>query len=155
LCIVKGIRQPQKEREIKMMSYTKLFAALAVGTVILFPAFTGPALAEEQGGGPGEEVEGNTYMYRHTWQHRNMAQKGDGRMGEHPGSGRQQGFADENGDGINDLAPDHDGDGVPNGQDPDWVKNKRDGTGYQHGNKLTQGDRRCERSQHRGNKRSQ
>jgi len=39
-------------------------------------------------------------------------------------------FMDENGDGINDLGRDHDGDGIPNGQDPDWVAPK-DGTGYQ------------------------
>ena len=32
------------------------------------------------------------------------------------------GFVDENGDGYNDNAPDHDGDGIPNGQDPDWVR---------------------------------
>jgi hypothetical protein len=38
-------------------------------------------------------------------------------------------FIDENGDGINDLAKDHDGDGVPNGQDPDWAR-PADGTGY-------------------------
>jgi len=38
-------------------------------------------------------------------------------------------FVDENGDGINDLAKDADGDGIPNGQDPDWVK-PADGTGY-------------------------
>jgi hypothetical protein len=38
-------------------------------------------------------------------------------------------FIDENGDGINDLAKDADGDGIPNGQDPDWVK-PADGTGY-------------------------
>ena len=31
------------------------------------------------------------------------------------------GFVDENGDGYNDNAPDHDGDGIPNGQDPDYV----------------------------------
>jgi len=31
------------------------------------------------------------------------------------------GFVDENGDGYNDLAPDADGDGIPNGQDPDYV----------------------------------
>ena len=30
-------------------------------------------------------------------------------------------FVDENGDGINDLARDADGDGIPNGQDPDWT----------------------------------
>ena len=34
-------------------------------------------------------------------------------------------FVDEDGDGYNDLAPDHDGDGIPNGLDPDWQKMKR------------------------------
>ena len=29
-------------------------------------------------------------------------------------------FVDEDGDGFNDLAPDHDGDGIPNGLDPDF-----------------------------------
>ena len=38
------------------------------------------------------------------------------------------GFVDENGDGYNDNAPDADGDGIPNGQDPDYVK-PGDGTG--------------------------
>jgi hypothetical protein len=38
-------------------------------------------------------------------------------------------FMDEDGDGVNDLARDHDGDGIPNGQDPDWIAPK-DGTGY-------------------------
>lgn len=31
-------------------------------------------------------------------------------------------FVDENGDGINDNAPDADGDGIPNGQDKDFVR---------------------------------
>lgn len=30
------------------------------------------------------------------------------------------GFVDANGDGYNDNAPDHDGDGIPNGQDADY-----------------------------------
>lgn len=30
------------------------------------------------------------------------------------------GFVDANGDGYNDNAPDHDGDGIPNGQDSDY-----------------------------------
>ena len=34
----------------------------------------------------------------------------------------QQHFIDEDGDGYNDNAPDHDGDGIPNGLDPDWNK---------------------------------
>lgn len=42
-------------------------------------------------------------------------------------------FIDENGDGINDLIRDYDGDGIPNCQDPDWVPPK-DATGYQGGN---------------------
>jgi hypothetical protein len=50
-------------------------------------------------------------------------------------------FIDEDGDGFNDLAPDHDGDGVPNGLDPDYER-PLDGTGqqfkYQKG-KLNQG----------------
>lgn len=40
------------------------------------------------------------------------------------------GFVDEDGDGFNDLAPDADGDGIPNGQDPDYVK-PADGSGSQ------------------------
>jgi len=43
-------------------------------------------------------------------------------------------FVDENGDGYNDNAPDHDGDGIPNGQDPDWTK-PQDGTGNKFGQK--------------------
>ena len=31
-------------------------------------------------------------------------------------------FIDKNGDGYNDLAADFDGDGIPNGQDPDFVR---------------------------------
>ncbi len=43
-------------------------------------------------------------------------------------------FIDEDGDGINDRAMDHDGDGIPNGQDPDWVK-PGDGSGRKAQNK--------------------
>ncbi len=52
-------------------------------------------------------------------------------------------FVDADGDGFNDLAPDHDGDGIPNGLDPDWVK-PEDGTGnmnryaWQYGEMLRQ-----------------
>ena len=38
-----------------------------------------------------------------------------------------------NGDGLNDNAFDSDGDGIPNGQDPDFVRPK-DGTGKQNRN---------------------
>lgn len=36
----------------------------------------------------------------------------------------KQVFVDKNGDGYNDMAPDHDGDGIPNGLDPDWTKGR-------------------------------
>ncbi|MCF7823545.1 MAG: hypothetical protein K9N35_05175 [Candidatus Marinimicrobia bacterium] len=46
-----------------------------------------------------------------------------GEWGNGPGE-----FIDENGDGFNDLAPDADGDGIPNAYDEDYVK-PQDGTG--------------------------
>lgn len=57
-------------------------------------------------------------------------------IGDPVGPGEGNGvcqFIDEDGDGFNDLAPDHDGDGIPNGLDPDYVR-PEDGTGnqYQH-----------------------
>lgn len=39
-----------------------------------------------------------------------------------PDKHKQMPFVDEDGDGYNDNAPDHDGDGIPNGLDPDWDK---------------------------------
>jgi hypothetical protein len=44
-------------------------------------------------------------------------------------------FVDENNDGISDFARDHDNDGIPNCQDPDWTP-PEDGSGYmfRHGN---------------------
>ncbi len=37
-------------------------------------------------------------------------------------------FMDQDGDGINDFQRDHDSDGIPNCQDPDWTR-PEDGTG--------------------------
>ena len=51
---------------------------------------------------------------------------GPGGRGFGPGPGT---FVDENGDGINDLAPDADGDGIPNGMDEDYVR-PATGAGY-------------------------
>lgn len=48
-------------------------------------------------------------------------------------------FVDQNGDGINDLYRDHDNDGVPNCQDPDWTA-PQDGTGYKGGRGTGQAD---------------
>lgn len=43
-------------------------------------------------------------------------------------------FRDQNGDGINDFRQDHDNDGIPNCQDPDWEP-PQDGTGYKNRNR--------------------
>ena len=54
--------------------------------------------------------------------------------GDGTGSGNGNGpgmFVDADGDGFNDLAPDADGDGIPNGLDDDFVK-PEDGTGAMH-----------------------
>ena len=48
-------------------------------------------------------------------------------------NGGGKNFVDLNGDGFNDNAPDLDGDGIPNGLDPDYVKSAGVGTGYQNG----------------------
>lgn len=47
--------------------------------------------------------------------------------------GTGKNFVDLDGDGFNDNAPDHDGDGIPNGLDPDYIKNAQDGDGYKNG----------------------
>jgi len=43
------------------------------------------------------------------------------------------GFIDANGDGINDLIQDSDGDGVPNRKDPDWTRPAGPGKGARGG----------------------
>ena len=61
-----------------------------------------------------------------------------------------QKFVDVDGDGFNDNAPDHDGDGIPNGLDPDWQKEQEnfvdlDGDGI-NDNKLQEQSRERQRS---------
>lgn len=62
---------------------------------------------------------------------------------DRPGHGAQvRAFLDEDGDGFNDLAPDADGDGIPNGLDPDYVPaGDGDGRGWGEG----QGEGACDR----------
>ncbi len=43
---------------------------------------------------------------------------------QNPPAQHGKGFVDKNGDGYNDNAPDHDGDGIPNGLDPDYTGSK-------------------------------
>lgn len=74
--------------------------------------------------------------------------KGAGRGMTGQGNG-VRGFVDENGDGFNDLAPDHDGDGIPNGQDPDFVEGAGQGRFAGHGPGFSDkdGDGTCDRRQ--------
>ena len=52
-------------------------------------------------------------------------------------------YVDENGDGISDFARDHDNDGIPNCQDPDWTR-PEDGTGYMNRHKNTSSSNKFE-----------
>ena len=51
----------------------------------------------------------------------------NGKNQNRKGNTNQVGFVDENGDGYNDNAADHDGDGIPNGMDEDYTgaKNRK------------------------------
>ena len=138
-----------------MSGYGRILSAMAVCTLILFPSLAVTASADDPVDGSVAEGSKNTYQHRHAWQHKNATQNSNGEKPVDSGSGQGLGFVDEDGDGVNDLARDHDGDGLPNGKDPDWVKNKRDGTGAQAGGSQSQGGKRCVRAQNRGNKRSQ
>jgi hypothetical protein len=57
-------------------------------------------------------------------------------------------FVDENGDGICDLALDHDGDGIPNSQDKDWTR-PQDGTGNKAGKGNGNGSMTANKNQFR------
>lgn len=61
-------------------------------------------------------------------------------------------FVDENGDGICDYARDHDNDGTPNCQDPDWTQPK-DGTGFKNrsGNNSYENQVKNRKGYHGGN----
>lgn len=45
---------------------------------------------------------------------------------------QQNQFVDENGDGYNDNAPDHDNDGIPNALDPDYEEGMQNREAEQH-----------------------
>jgi hypothetical protein len=63
-------------------------------------------------------------------------------------------FVDEDGDGICDGLRDHDNDGIPNGQDPDWNR-PQDGTGNKfkngNGSQNGNGNRNGNQNQNSGN----
>ena len=58
-------------------------------------------------------------------------------------------FVDQDGDGICDFARDHDNDGIPNCQDPDWSR-PQDGTGYKNRNANLPGKQLGSKKSYRG-----
>jgi hypothetical protein len=61
-------------------------------------------------------------------------------------------FVDEDGDGICDFARDHDNDGIPNCQDPNWSR-PQDGSGYKNkkGNNSSSNQFKNRKGYHGGN----
>jgi len=106
----------------------KKMVALAVGFLLVGLAFgLAQEKAQEQAQAKTElkangQVQQNKVQAKSEFRHRNRIA-----------------FVDEDGDGINDRAKDADGDGIPNGQDPDWTK-PADGTGYKAQSKIGQPD---------------
>ncbi len=95
-------------------------------------AFLGIALLLGAGLGLAQEKERTQVRNEVQNQTRTRTEDGKGVQARTETRTRKQiRFLDENGDGINDLLfRDDDGDGVPNGRDPDWTAPK-DGSGYQ------------------------
>lgn len=97
----------------------KKMLALTVGLLILGFAF---ATAQERDQ-TQEKAQVQTQMKAQTKTQAKVQAKSEFRLRN------MAAFVDENGDGINDLARDADGDGIPNCQDPDWTR-PLDGSGY-------------------------
>lgn len=125
------------DKEVKMR--VKLFFAL-VGTVLILTS--GVVFADDQ-----EQSRDRNHV-RVELKSQGRSQFQNGMM-----------FMDENGDGICDGLRDHDSDGIPNGQDPDWTKPKdgtgnqfKNGNGSQVGNEFGKGNRNQSSKNQFGNK---
>ena len=106
----------------------KKMLALVVGFLLVGLAF---GLAQEKA---QEQAQAKTAIKAQGATQQNMVQA----KSEYRHRSRTA-FVDENGDGINDRAKDADGDGIPNGQDPDWTK-PEDGSGYKAQHRTGQSD---------------
>ena len=73
------------------------------------------------GAGVGAAAQQNTSQEKNQRQGRSKVRNGTQGEAKTPLQHRFT-FRDENGDGICDSFRDHDSDGIPNGQDPDWSK---------------------------------
>jgi len=109
---------------------TKKMIALT-GTLLVLAA--GLALAQENKAGEANKAQVKT-----------QAQTQSGNQAQTQAQTRARArmrtqFVDQNGDGINDVYRDHDNDGVPNCQDPEWTR-PQDGTGFKGGQGNGQGN---------------
>ena len=91
------------------MNMKKYFAVL--GSLLIF------------GAGFGAAFQQNPPHEKNKVQEKNKVRNGVTGKDKAPLQNRLM-FRDENGDGICDSYRDHDNDGIPNGQDPDWSKAK-------------------------------
>jgi len=97
------------------MSMKKMFAILGCLLILGF--------------GAGVAAQENPAQEKNQVQEKNKVRNGTQGEASTPLQNRLM-FRDENGDGICDNFQDHDNDGIPNGQDPDWSRSK-DGRGNQ------------------------
>ena len=101
-----------------------LFAILVVAALF----FAGNAFAQDSTQAGNKFQKGKRHQMHSLMQNRMNGQHGHG-------------FVDANGDGYNDNAPDDDGDGIPNGMDPDFTGSKmHHGNHGQHGFVDADGD---------------
>jgi len=135
-----------------MKTIGRTLAMLVLGTALQLGTIAGPARAAAPEDGTAAAGTGNQRRstVENTWSTRSTNQVRCAARDGNAGTGSGRGFVDEDGDGTNDLAPDHDADGIPNGQDTDWVKNRKDGTGRHMGNGGGQGGGRGQGSRSSG-----
>jgi hypothetical protein len=104
-----------------IMKKFNLFITLLSSMLIL--TFTAASLAQDDGATQEKKQVQEQKQIQEQEQEQPQAQnKNEMKQGNTYQNQIQHGnrFQDKNGDGFNDNAPDHDGDGIPNGQDPDY-----------------------------------
>ncbi len=100
-----------------------LFVILTVAALL----FAGNAFAQDSSQVQNQFRKGKRHQNHSLLQNQNKGQMGHK-------------FVDANGDGYNDNAPDADGDGIPNGMDPDYTGAKMRNGNHGHGFVDADGD---------------
>lgn len=77
--------------------------------------------------GAQDTVRSREGVTQQSQQTRQSKQERRSRKNQQSQENQNQQFVDLDGDGYNDNAPDHDGDGIPNRFDPDWKRRNKTG----------------------------